>query len=162
MTTHRRFLSGSLMAVAIFVRKPTLLVIMDSLFRTGPEARGWDRRCQRSLPLLFSAFIMGTDLRAEIRDFGPLDSTWIKPADGESRLIGVRSSYSRAKWNYSKITINNSMLRGKFGHGCVLFVQHPLEKGRSKPAPSGSFVACAGVLGNCDDATEGGIPRSSR
>jgi hypothetical protein len=83
-------------------------------------------------------------------------------SDGESRLIGVRGSYSRAKWNYSKITINNNMLRAKFDHGCVLFVQHPLEKGRRKGVPSGSFVACAGVLGNCDDATEGGIPRSSR
>jgi hypothetical protein len=86
----------------------------------------------------------------------------VRALDGESRLTGVRGSYSRAKWNYSKITINNSMLRGKFDHGCVLFVQHPLEKGRSQRVGSGSFVACAEVLGNCDDATEGGIPRSSR
>ena len=28
--------------------------------------------------------------------------------------------------------------------------------------PSRSFIACAGTFGNCDDATEGGIPRSSR
>jgi hypothetical protein len=106
--------------------------------------------------------IMGGDLRAEIRGFEPLDSTRSAPCMGKSRLFGVRGSYSRAKWNYSKITINNNMLRGKLDHDCVLFVQHPSEKGRGQGVPSGSFVACAGVLGNCDRATEGGIPRSSR
>jgi hypothetical protein len=56
----------------------------------------------------------------------------------------------------------NNILEVNFGHGCVLFVQHPAEKGWCWVLPSGSFVACAEVLGNCDGATEGGIPRSSR
>jgi len=63
---------------------------------------------------------------------------------------------------YPKITNWNNGLRGSLDHKRVLFVQHPLEKGRSRVAGSGSFVACAEVLGNCDRATEGGIPRSSR
>ena len=65
-------------------------------------------------------------------------------------------------WSYSKIPNKNSILQRNFDHKRVLFVQHPLEKGRSQAARSGSFVACAEVLGNCDHATEGGIPRSSR
>jgi hypothetical protein len=58
--------------------------------------------------------------------------------------------------------IQNNILEKKLDHICVLFVQHPLEKGLSHAFRSGSFVACAEVLGNCDLATEGGIPRSSR
>src|SRR4029453_3919669 len=65
-------------------------------------------------------------------------------------------------WNYSKIVNRNKVLQKNFNHNRVLFVQHPLEKGRSQTAQSGSFIACAEVLGNCDHATEGGIPRSSR
>ena len=61
-----------------------------------------------------------------------------------------------------KNTNGNNDLQRNFNHDCVLFVQHPLEKARSQAVPSGSFVACAEVLGNCDVATEGGIPRSSR
>src|SRR5215218_7821159 len=56
----------------------------------------------------------------------------------------------------------NNALQGNLDHICVLFVQHLLEKGLSHAFGSGSFVACAEVLGNCDLATEGGIPRSSR
>jgi hypothetical protein len=55
----------------------------------------------------------------------------------------------------------NALLKS-FDHGPVLFVQHPLEKARNRGVGSGSFIACAEVLGNCDHATEGGIPRSSR
>ena len=64
--------------------------------------------------------------------------------------------------SYSEISSINNGLQKTFDHGSVLFVQHPLEKGRSGAALSGSFIACAEVLGNCDHATEGGIPRSSR
>ena len=56
----------------------------------------------------------------------------------------------------------NKYLEENFDHDHVLFVQHPLEKGPSRGVRGGSFVACAEVLGNCDLATEGGIPRSSR
>ena len=65
-------------------------------------------------------------------------------------------------WNFSKIPNRNNDLQRNFDHDCVLFVQHPLENGLSRAFRSGSFVACAEVLGNCDRATEGGIPRSSR
>ena len=81
---------------------------------------------------------------------------------GENRLAAVRGSNLTVKWNFSKKIIENNVLRRKVDHICVLFVQHRSEKGRSEPVRSGSFVACAGVLGNCDLATEGGIPRSSR
>jgi hypothetical protein len=65
-------------------------------------------------------------------------------------------------WSNSKLANRNNLLQRNLDHGYVLFVQHPLEKGRSGAVRSGSFIACAGVLGNCDRATEGGIPRSSR
>ena len=70
-----------------------------------------------------------------------------------------QSGVNRSYW---KIPNRNNALRKNFDHKHVLFVQHPSEKGWSRPVPSGSFVACAEVLGNCDHATEGGIPRSSR
>jgi len=76
------------------------------------------------------------------------------------RMLGGNNS--SAKWTYSKTAIDNNGLRGNLDHDCVLFVQHPSEKARSQALRSGSFIACAGVLGNCDGATEGGIPRSSR
>ncbi len=75
---------------------------------------------------------------------------------------GARTDSCGVNWNYSKIPNRNSILQRNFNHERVLFVQHPLEKGRTEVARSGSFVACAEVLGNCDQATEGGIPRSSR
>jgi hypothetical protein len=81
---------------------------------------------------------------------------------GENRRAGDRGNNSRVKWSYLKILIGNSDLQRKFDHGRVLFVQHPSEKAPSQAVRSGSFVACAEVLGNCDGATEGGIPRSSR
>ena len=78
------------------------------------------------------------------------------------RLLRCPRRLCRSKWNKPKIASNNSLLQQNFNHKRVLFVQHPLEKGRSQGVESGSFIACAEVLGNCDDATEGGIPRSSR
>ena len=82
--------------------------------------------------------------------------------EGQNRLEAVRGKIFGVKWNFSKNIIKNNILHGKFNHICVLFVQHPSEKGLSHAFRSGSFVACAEVLGNCDHATEGGIPRSSR
>jgi len=82
--------------------------------------------------------------------------------EGQNRLEALRGNILRVKWNFSKNIIQNNILQGKLNHICVLFVQHPSEKGLSHAFRSGSFVACAEVLGNCDDATEGGIPRSSR
>src|SRR5450756_847526 len=38
----------------------------------------------------------------------------------------------------------------------------PFQKRLSGSVRSGSFVACVDAFGNCDVATEGGIPRSSR
>ena len=79
-----------------------------------------------------------------------------------SHLLRRPQQQSGVNRSYSKILNRNNALRENFDHKHVLFVQHPLEKGRSGPARSGSFIACAEVLGNCDHATEGGIPRSSR
>ena len=81
---------------------------------------------------------------------------------GGSWLTATRGNNLDVKWNFSKKTNKNNDLRRKSDHICVLFVQHPSEKGASHAFRSGSFVACAEVLGNCDLATEGGIPRSSR
>jgi hypothetical protein len=81
---------------------------------------------------------------------------------GRAPHIAVPWGRHGAGWRYSKISNQNSTLQENSDHAPVLFVQHPLEKGRSEAARSGSFIACAEVLGNCDDATEGGIPRSSR
>jgi hypothetical protein len=81
---------------------------------------------------------------------------------GPDGLLRCPLPFSRCRGRYSKISNKNNRLRRIFNHGPVLFVQHPLEKGRAKPGRSGSLVACAELLGNCDLATEGGIPRSSR
>ena len=43
----------------------------------------------------------------------------------------------------------------------VVFVQHPSENALHHALRSGSFVACAFPIGNCERATEGGIPKSS-
>jgi hypothetical protein len=56
----------------------------------------------------------------------------------------------------------NKGLRLKLEGTCVLFVQHRSKNGRTHTLPRGSFIACAESFGNCDAATEGGIPRSSR
>src|SRR5262249_20623621 len=60
--------------------------------------------------------------------------------------------------------INNKYngLQRWLDRGCVLFVQHPSKNALNCTLPSGSFIACAMPFGNCDGATEGGIPRSSR
>jgi hypothetical protein len=98
------------------------------------------------------------------RGFGAwtLDSTLQEVLEGKNRLASVRGNILLVKWNFSKKSFKNNGLQRKFDHICVLFVQHPLEKGLSHAFRGGSFVACAEVLGNCDLATEGGIPRSSR
>ena len=82
--------------------------------------------------------------------------------EGGTRLCPACGNNSGVKWNFLKKINLNSVLWRKLDHICVLFVQHPSEKGLSQAFRSGSFVACAEVLGNCDLATEGGIPRSSR
>ena len=79
-----------------------------------------------------------------------------------SHLLRRPQQQSGVNRSYSKIPNRNNALRKNFDHKHVLFVQHPLEKGRTEAARSGSLVACAELLGNCDRATEGGIPRSSR
>ena len=79
-----------------------------------------------------------------------------------NRLLRCPLGFSRCRGRYPKISNRNSRLERNFNHEPVLFVQHPLEKGRTKAGRSGSLVACAELLGNCDRATEGGIPRSSR
>jgi hypothetical protein len=91
------------------------------------------------------------------------DSMRERTAEGaETACCAARNHNRGVNWKYSKIPNTNNILQKNFNHKRVLFVQHPSEKGRSRAIPRGSFVACAEVLGNCDRATEGGIPRSSR
>jgi hypothetical protein len=59
------------------------------------------------------------------------------------------------------LRINNG-LGPTLGHNRVFFVQHPPENALGVGFTGGSFIACAGSIGNCDQATEGGIPKSSR
>ena len=87
------------------------------------------------------------------------ERAWCGP---QTACCGVHPDNSGVNWSYSKLANRNNLLEKKSDHAEVLFVQHPLEKGPGRAVRSGSFIACAGVLGNCDDATEGGIPRSSR
>lgn len=66
------------------------------------------------------------------------------------------------KWNRRKKNSKNNMLPASLDHNCVLFVQHPSENKLHWPVLKRSLVVCARTFGNCDRATEGGIPRSSR
>lgn len=66
------------------------------------------------------------------------------------------------KGNRSKNMNINNMLWGRLDHICVLFVQHPSENTLHRARSRRSLVVCARAFGNCDWATEGGIPRSSR
>jgi hypothetical protein len=91
-----------------------------------------------------------------------LDSADRDASAGENRDNDCLRNDLRAKWSYSKTANENKDFRRKLDHGCVLFVQHPSKNGVSRTVLSGSFIACAEAFGNCDVATEGGIPRSSR
>src|SRR5436309_3572310 len=66
------------------------------------------------------------------------------------------------KHRKSKISLCNNALRRKPDHACVLFVQHPCKNALGSSVRCGSFIACTWTFGNCDVATEGGIPWSSR
>jgi hypothetical protein len=83
-------------------------------------------------------------------------------AEQAKSVAACLSNVRRIEWNYSEKVFENNILRTKFDHDCVLFVQHPSENSLTHPVLSGSFVACAELFGNCHVATEGGIPRSSR
>ena len=76
--------------------------------------------------------------------------------------IGRRCGESEVKYDQWETTNKNNSLRLRPNHGCVLFVQHPSENALQQPHLSGSFIACVRTFSNCGDATEGGIPRSSR
>jgi hypothetical protein len=91
-----------------------------------------------------------------------LDSVQVEVRDGKAGLLRCPRINCRVKWNLWKKCSQNRYLRRKLDHGCVLFVQHPSKNSLTRTVPSGSFVACAGLFSNCDLATEGGIPRSSR
>ena len=82
--------------------------------------------------------------------------------EGGKPGIGRRCGESEVKSDQWETANKNNSLRLRLDHGCVLFVQHPSKNALQQPLLSGSFIACAGSFGNCDDATEGGIPRSSR
>lgn len=79
-----------------------------------------------------------------------------------SRLASHQIGNFGGGWNLSKNINNNNVLRARRDHICVLFVQHPSENTLHRPVSERSVVVCAKTFGNCDRATEGGIPRSSR
>src|SRR6202171_5193188 len=91
-----------------------------------------------------------------------LDSTRTGAWERQNGELGGHRNLIARQRNFQKTSLKSNSLRGKFNHNCVLFVQHPPEKARTRAVRSGSFIACAGSFGNCDVATEGGIPRSSR
>jgi hypothetical protein len=66
------------------------------------------------------------------------------------------------QWHLSGIFRINKDLRRLLQEGCVLFVQHPFKNAPTTGFTSGSFIACGGSFSNCEGATEGGIPKSSR
>ena len=101
-------------------------------------------------------------LRESFLARGSLDSKPSRALQAELRPAGVPRQQSAMQMELFEISCQNKGLRGMSDHGCVLFVQHPSENSLPGAVPSGSFVACARVFGNCDLATEGGIPRSSR
>jgi hypothetical protein len=111
----------------------------------------------RPLPLLYVRNRLRWIRRARLRFDAREVRWWVQTA-----CCSAHSNDRRVNWNYSKIPNGNNGLQKNFDHKRVLFVQHPSEKGQGLDVRSGSFVACAEVLGNCDRATEGGIPRSSR
>jgi hypothetical protein len=82
--------------------------------------------------------------------------------DGENSLPRCGRGHSGDIRNQVRMARKNNGLGRKFRGGCVLFVQHLPTNARSRPFQSGSFVACAFAFSNCERATEGGIPRSSR
>jgi len=77
----------------------------------------------------------------------------------EESLCKLESLRKRGKL---KIYNKNKGLRLDLDHSRVLFVQHPSKNALHQAFSSGSFVACAFPFSNCERATEGGIPRSSR
>ena len=83
-------------------------------------------------------------------------------AEVENAAQRVCRAISASKSSLSKTLYRNNSLRRNFDHDCVLFVQHPSKNALHHALRSGSFVACAFPIGNCERATEGGIPKSSR
>ena len=81
---------------------------------------------------------------------------------GENRRAGVRPVRIRAPMGQNEKLSDFNCICGSRRHVPVLFVQHPSKNAPYRTVRSGSFVACKGTFGNCDLATEGGIPRSSR
>lgn len=80
----------------------------------------------------------------------------------ENGQIGALRNARDSKSAFSKKSILDNGLWKSFRVTRVLFVQHPSKKAVAAPVWGGSFVACAECIGNCDGATEGGIPRSPR
>ena len=87
-----------------------------------------------------------------------------------TRYLGAKSGIAavpahtiqRQMEQFKKHNINK-YLRGETSITIACYLCNTLRKrGGVAGVRSGSFVACAEVLGNCDVATEGGIPRSSR
>jgi hypothetical protein len=118
------------------------------------------RRCAPICDVFVIVMSVGRHAAAPAR-FG-CESQHAAICGGENRKTPDQPGRIGADQSQSKTASKNKSLLKCLNHTCVLFVQHPSKNARSAALPSGSFIACARSFGNCDDATEGGIPKSSR
>jgi hypothetical protein len=127
---------------------------VNSLYCTACTSRHAPREAA------LAAFMMGTiaamrrifriwNRRCHVR----FDST--KWAAGEGSLLRRLRHPFRTSHTASKNIKHKQILRAKRQSRSRVICATPLEKGPSRGFHSGSNVACADVLGNCDRATEG-------
>ena len=116
------------------------------------------RRCDSFLPRSSQGIILRWNRRSGCSIRGRVEARKVENRSG--RVHTQRSA--RGMELNKKCETKQGLGIESSDHNCVLFVQHLSKNGRPSPVRSGSFVACAEVFGNCVDATEGGIPRSSR
>lgn len=74
----------------------------------------------------------------------------VKACSGRGSVHMPQVGNFDGKWNRPRNISKNNMLRGRFDHICVLFVQHPSENKRHGLATERSVVVCARTFGNCD------------
>src|SRR6185312_6502632 len=112
-------------------------------------------RFPANLPVILRVPIVGTDRidRApRMLDSLPIHQLTAglsaEDREGGLQMVGI---------DRLKNIINNNSLRECRDHSRVLFVQHPAKNGQTRTILRRSFVACAGLYGNSERATEGGI-----
>lgn len=114
-----------------------------------------------AMATFFSWFVQTSGLQ---RDWSlrSLDSVRVEAREGESRRVRCPPTNRRVKWNLLKKIAIKQRLAAKDRSRLRVICATPIQKRLTYTVPGGSFVACAELFSNCDLATEGGIPRSSR